>query len=389
MHPDRRRTGRRTIFLLTAFTAIIVALAGCSSGGSASGGGTTAAGNTSAGGSGSASCMSQAAAGVAEASKPIKAKVPAQPVDGSKVAGKTIWDIEFSSSVPLSNDIATGLSAGAAALGMHVKNFDGKGQVALWNQGVAEAVSQHADAILLNGFVPALVKTPYDEALKAHIPVVDAMNGNPGDPLNGLFAHVTAQFTQFGAQMADLALKQTKCKSDIAIFTSTELQTLVDMDQGSQNEIKKLCPNDCKTTIENVNPSSIATAAGPLAQTVIRRDPNINFVIAQYDALALYVVPGLQQAGSKVPLVSQTGSEANLQFVQEGKQYANLAFPDNRYIGWLVMDEIARALTGQPAAKEYLPAQMLVHGDSFNPSNPFPNFGDYASQFKKLWGVSS
>jgi ribose transport system substrate-binding protein len=310
-------------------------------------------------------------------------------VNSSKAQGKTVWDVEFDSSVPLSNDIATGLGQAAASVGLTVKNFDGKGQVALWNQGVSEAVSQHAAAILLNGFVPALVETPFKAALNAHIPVIDAMNGNPTDPLNGLFAHVTGQFTEYGAQMADLALQKTGCKADIAIFTSTELQTLVDMDQGTQQEVAKLCGSSCKTTIENVSPSSIATATASITQSAIRRDPSINFVIAQYDALGLYVVPALQQAGSSVPVVSQTGSEANLQFVAEGKQYADLAFPDNRYIGWLAMDEMLRALAGQPAVQENLPCQLLIHGDSFTPANPFPNFGDYSAAFKKLWGVAS
>jgi ribose transport system substrate-binding protein len=394
MQAQGDRTRRRAATIVAAFAVAATALAACSSSGSGSSGGGPAGSNTAgsgaAGSTGSASsCVTQAAAGVAASQKPITAQIPTQPVDVSKAKGKVIWDIEFDSSVPLSNDIATGVRQAAASAGMTVKNFDGKGQVALWNQGVSEAVSQHAGAILLNGFVPSLVETPFKAALAAKIPVIDSMNGNPGDPLNGLFAHVTGQFTLYGAQMADLALQKTNCKADIAIFTSTELATLVDMDKGAQAEVTKLCGSSCKTAIENVAPASIATAAGPLAQNVIRRDPKINFVIAQYDALGLYVVPALQQANSKVPLVSQTGSEANLQFVKDGKQYANLAFPDNRYIGWLVVDEMVRALSGQPAVQEDLPAQLLLQGDSFSPSNPFPNFGDYATEFKKLWGVTS
>ena len=77
------------------------------------------------------------------------------------------------------------------------------------------------------------------------------------------------------------------------------------------------------------------------------------------------------------------------QLVKEGKQYADLAFPDNEFIGWQVMDEMVRAITGHPASQEDIPAQLLIQGDTFDPRNPFPNFGDYAAEFEKLWSVGS
>jgi ABC-type sugar transport system substrate-binding protein len=374
--------------VFAAASVACAALSACSSsaGSSPSGGGSAAGAGDSVA---TSACVSKASAAVTAATAPMHPPTPSAVDVGSKLAGKTIWDIEFNSSVPISNSIATGLSDAAAAVGVKVKNFDGKGQVAQWNQGVSEAVSQHAAAILLLGFVPDLVKTPFEAAVKAHIPVIDTLNGNPTDPLNGLFAHVTGQVSDFGKTMADLALKQTNCKADIAIFTGTVLQTLVDQDKGAQDEVKALCGSACKTTLENVEPASIPTATGPLTQNAVRRDPKINFIIAQSDALALYVVPALAQVNSKVPVVSQTGSQANLAFVKDGKQYADLAFPDNKFIGWQVMDEMVRALTGAPASQEAIPAQLLIHGDNFDPNNPFPSFGDYQAQFKKLWSASA
>ena len=47
-----------------------------------------------------------------------------------------------------------------------------------WNRGMAQAVAQHADGIVTVGASPELMKGPTADALKANIPVVDAVTAD-------------------------------------------------------------------------------------------------------------------------------------------------------------------------------------------------------------------
>jgi ribose transport system substrate-binding protein len=374
------RPNRRMVVFVMALGLLCSAVAACTSSGSSPSASSSSATSVNA-------CVQRASARVTAAQRPMKVAVPSVPADASKARGKNVWNIAFSSAIPLSNAATAGFDQAAAAVGVKVTNFDGQGEPAIWSQGIEEAVAHHASAIYLDGSVSSLAPTALHEALAARIPIITSTAGNPGDPLNGLYTDVSTQYTNFGRIMADVALAKTRCNAKIALFTSTELSALVEMDNGVESEVRSLCPTTCKVTIENADPGTIATTAGPLAQDVVRRDPQINFIISAYDALALYLIPGLKQANSTIPIVSQSGSPANMQFVKDGTQYADLAFPDNQYIGWLAFDEVIRALAGQPAATEQVPAQLVIHGQSFNPNDPFPDFGDFASLFEKSWGV--
>ena len=64
---------------------------------------------------------------------------------------------------------------------------------------MAQAVSQHADGIVTVGASPELMKGPMADALKANIPVVDAVTADKtAELVPGTFSHVSISFFHSG-----------------------------------------------------------------------------------------------------------------------------------------------------------------------------------------------
>ena len=123
--------------------------------------------------------------GLAEAKAEVEAAMqkpqfvpPGEAFDISKLKGKHVWIITSTMAVPFVATIAHGVEAAAKVAGIETTLFDGKGDVSQWNRGMAQAVAQHADGIVTVGASPELMKGPMADALKANIPVVDAVTAD-------------------------------------------------------------------------------------------------------------------------------------------------------------------------------------------------------------------
>jgi ribose transport system substrate-binding protein len=332
-------------------------------------------------------CTQKAKAALDGASKPMRYVVPKRPVSVSKIQGKTFWYIAPVLSSATAVNISNGFKAAAAAAGAKAHVFDGQGNVTQWNQGLTEAVTQGAAGVVLQGENPSLVSGPLATAFSQKIPVIDALNGNSSDPLNGLFAHVTPNFSQTGKLQADYVLATTHCHANIAIFNQPVYPGLVLDANGVKAEMQRLCPS-CPVTEQDVAAAGVATSIPSLVQNVVHANPKINFIVSAADGMAFFMPAALQQIGSKVRVVGSNGTLPNLQNVAQNiGQVADVGLPPLAYIGWLMFDELARAAAGQPNASFALP-QQVFYSANLNIKHIYPKFGPYQSAFKKLWGVT-
>lgn len=333
-----------------------------------------------------ATCTQQAKAALDAASKPMRFQVPKARVPVSKVKGKTFWYIAPVLSSATAVNISNGFKAAAAAAGAKAHVFDGQGNVTQWNEGLTEAVTQGAAGIVLQGENPSLVSGPLATASSKKIPVIDALNGNFRDPLNGLFAHITPNFSDTGKLQADYVLATTHCHANIAIFNQPVYPGLVDDANGVKDEMGRLCPS-CPVMEQDVAAANVATTIPSLVQNVVHSHPNLNFIVSAADGMAFFMPAALQQIGSKVRVVGSNGTLPNLQNVAQGNgQVADVGLPPLQYIGWLMFDALARASTGLPNASFPLPQQVFFKAN-LNIQHVYPKFGAYQAAFKKLWGV--
>jgi ribose transport system substrate-binding protein len=316
---------------------------------------------------------------------------PGEAFDIGKLKGKHIWIITSTMAVPFVATIAHGVEAAGKAAGIETSLFDGKGDVSEWNRGMSQAVAQHADGIVTVGASPELMKGPTGDALKAKIPVVDAVTADKTAPLvAGTFAHVSISFYHSGQLQADYAIAKSGGKAHVLILGDNEFPGEVSRVEGMRNEFSTRCP-ECVVTVQDTQVGNLGVKLGQMTQTLLRRDPNITMVLPTYDAQAIYVVPAIKAANFSNP-VEVIGSDAvpsNLDWIRQGNiQIADVGEPE-LWLGWAALDEVARGMLGLPAVDEQIPLRLFVADNLKSTSNDENDLfgGDFEAQYKKLWGL--
>ena len=338
-----------------------------------------------------AECVADAEAAVAAGQQPIPVKVPSAPLDISALAGKSIWNILVLSN-EFTNAVTSGLEEAAAEAGIEVTIFDGQGDPSEWNLGVEQAIAQGADAIILQAVAPGAVSAPLADAAAAGIVIVDIFNGSPDQPLaEGLFAHVTPDFRASGELMANWMLADSGCDVNAAIFGIRALPLHEDMMTSAQATIEGAC--DCKAVLEDVDPTTIGTDFVPNVSAVLGREGDINYLFPVFDA----VVP-LAKAATEgyegVKILGHDGVSSNLDDIRAGgpgAQVADGAFPPNEWIGWALLDQVGRALSGE-AALDWTVPHTVVDSGNVGPSNdqlgPYAEWTNFRVGFREAWGLS-
>ncbi len=364
-------TGRRSGLLVAVIVAFALTVAGV-----------TLAASTPPG-------VATAKALVAQAMKPLTFTASGAPFDMKKNAGKSVWWISPNQSIPAMVANSNSFTQAAKAAGMKVTVFDGRGQVATWNQGVTEAVAQHADAILLQGIDPKLVAGPLKDAVKAGIKVVDSGNGGAHDPVPaGVYGHAAIDPHTYYGLLADYIIAASNGTAHVGIFSDPKYMILREGVAIQMAEFKRLCPG-CKVTLQNIDSSQMATQLPATTQTVLRRQPDTTYVLPIFDAMVNFVLQGVRQIGAKVQVVSGDAVPANLDLVRKGQQAADMGLPAEM-IGWVEVDLIGRALAGQPPQSEGVPVRLLTKANlpiKYDFASLFGKF-NYQAAFKKAWGIS-
>lgn len=339
-------------------------------------------------------------AGVAEAAQKLAAAQempkftpPGTAVDMSKLTGKRVWVMTSTLAVPFVADIAKGTMEAAQQAGWKAQLLDGKGDVSEWNRILGEAIGQHVDAVISIASSPEVMKPQMAAAKAAGIPVIDVLTADKASELvPGTFSHVSISFYQSGQLQADYVIAKSNGKANVLIFGDNEFPAEVTRVQGMQDEFSKLCPA-CKVTVQDTQVGQLGTTLGSTAQTLLRRDPAIDWVLPTYDAQAIYIVPAIKQANlqSKVKVVGSDAVPSNLEWTAKGDvQVADVGEPDV-WTGWAAVDEMARGMLNMQPVDEGIPLRMFVADNLKGVSTSDENAlwgGSFRDQYKKLWGLA-
>jgi len=362
-----------------AAIAALIAVTAC---GSSPSTGNTSTGNT-------AACVSEATQAANQVKGPLALKVPPSPVNMKSLAGKSVWLISAVQD-EFNQTVGNSFIAAANAAGLKSRYVEAEGQVTKMGQLVQEAVTAKASGIVLFNIDPNNVSGPLAAAKSAGITVIDFNNGNPSDPLQaGIFAHVADDFTTQGKDMADWMLADSGCNLHLAQFVLPTYPIAADLTKATEAEINSLCPS-CTVVDTNFDITTFQTTLAPLALTVARRYPNINYMNPGFDAFDGLISPALQQIGSKIKLVGHDGNVTNLAAMRAGStlQVMTDATPPENYIGWALLDQLGRGMTGAPAVDWALPGR-LVDKTNIGQSDAelFPAYQNFQGQFTSAWGV--
>jgi ribose transport system substrate-binding protein len=324
---------------------------------------------------------------------------PGDPFEAKQAAGKTIFSIQENSTNPFTNTIVAGMRDVAGRIGLKVVDYPNQGQRTQWIQGIQQAISQKADAIVLSGGTigPIYFREQAAAAERAGIPIVTVVDRDlTQDAEPDTAARVGQPYAEAARLDADWIIKQTKCHANTLVITSNELIAGDINSKAAQDEFNKYCGDGCQTKFVNVPLSAWATKIGTTTQTEVSSNPDLNYVFPLYDAMSQFVVPAIQLGGgiTRVKVATFNGTPGILRMIQTGDTVEMIVGENETHLGYAAMDQAMRLITGvDPIADGDYGIPLRVFDDSNVDETGVPpkygaGYGDqWRNGFLKAWGL--
>jgi ribose transport system substrate-binding protein len=393
VHGTNRISRLRGAIPLLSLLLVSAAIAACGSDESS----TSDNGSGSAAASGGSPVVAEAKKMVVEANKPLTFKPPGPPIDASKLKGKTVAIVTVDERVPILSIANKATQEAAKEVGINVTTWDAKSQVNRMQQGIEQAVRQ-ADAMILTGIPIAAVQGALEDAKKANVPSVSVLNNqpDPNAPGQGAGPLVNAtsapNYEHGGALVAAKAIVDTDGKVNATIFDTKEITPSPDVVRGMKSILDKC--SECKVDMNTTPLADWATALTPKAQSVIRKNPNLNYILPIFDDMGVFITAGVQQAGAegRVKVAALDGTPAALKVIQEGDTFTANPGQPTGWLGWHALDQAMRLMLGEKPGDPEIPSRLLdddnLKGvDVDNVDAPYGN-PQYREGFRKLWGLT-
>lgn len=368
----------------------------------------TACGSSAATSTASAPKSAAAGANVTEAEQFLKqAEAPqtswkpaGQPFKATGLRGKSMWYVSINLSIPFEQYVLEGMKQGAATVGVSVTGFDAKSSVSNVEIGIDEAVQAKAGVIFVDGLPATEVAPAIAHAKAAGIPVLTAnAQGSgpllPGNPL-GVVGNATHPYATPGKLMADWVIADSKGNANVLFLSSEDVPVIAALvKNGFLSELHSLC-SGCKVTVVD-SPTSEWDQLTTITPSLIRKNPDANYLVADFDGQVIFMVPGVTAAGaqSKVKIVSFNATPSVMQDIKNHNVVGADVGGPNLLQGWAFAEEGLRVLTSLPPLNDLNIPTRIFDSSNINSINlsaqesQWYGVGDFQAKFEQLWGASS
>ncbi len=346
-----------------------------------------------------ASGITEAKAIVAKSVKPITKGPPGPAFDASSASGKKVWFVSFALSIAYSQQVWKGVQMAADALGMEAKSFDGKFSATETARGIELAIQDKADAIVVHSLPPSVVAPALAKADAAGVKLISAETQNPGPPLPDVPKTIDAIAGH--SYSIPTTIMAAKIVADSGGKANVLFLSVNDIGPGSKQgtatfvaKMKQLCPT-CKVKVMDT-PVAQWSGLTTRIQSLLRSNPDVNYVAPIFDGMAVYIVPGISAmgAGDKVKLVSGDATPSVLENLKRGNVVIGDVGQPNVWTGMAIIDQTARVLAGvKPLQNVGIRYRLFdssnVKGLNLKTNDPTPWYGnvDFLAAYKTLWGV--
>jgi ribose transport system substrate-binding protein len=398
----RHHAYRRVAFVAPALSVLLLA-SGCGSSDDSSTG--------SGSGGGSPDIVAQAKAAVDANYKGLDRPLPTS--GPTAPTGKNIWVISCTQAGPGCAIPAAGVKAAGAAVGWKVTVFDGKGLPDVYAQGIRTAITQQADAIVLDVVDCVAAQAALKEAKAAGVKLYafysfdcDDSLGGGGSPVydatllyNAGQSYASLVENVFSKSIADYAIAKTDGKAKAIEFTEDDIIVGKHLYRGFEKELAKC--GGC-TIVKQVPFTLTDLVTGKLpakTSAALTQHPEANVVYGLYDAaLTLGISQAVIQSGRNDSIITLGGEglPPNIQAIRAGKGQTMAAGSPSERVGWAAVDGLIRLFAGQPQVDEGMGIQTMDKDHPLPVDPPYydGNIGpdgkrlvDYKAAYKKLWGV--
>jgi ribose transport system substrate-binding protein len=276
---------------------------------------------------------------------------------------------------------------------------------------MGQAIAEKPNAIVLWGENCTDLEQAIKSADAAHIAVIGAGSADcsdpytPGGPQKPLYAgHVifnpAAQtigqlYQQIGQEQGAAAVDAAQGKAQV-IRPFTSAISFEQWEQAGQDSMLKKC-SGCKVlSNENWSPGQ-NLPNGPLAQAFtadLTKYPTANVALLPFDSIA--TTTGLAKAivaagrNRSMYTVAAEGYADGMALIRQGDQgLQSMPSYDANWIAWATIDEINRLFNHKPLVPEGVGVRLVDATHNMPPAGKdYTSPIDYASAYKKAWGLS-
>jgi ribose transport system substrate-binding protein len=292
--------------------------------------------------------------------------------------------------------VSEGVQSAASAIGWRLKIIDGAGTVAGRVAAINQAVALKPDGIVLGSVDSQEEAKAIRDAAQQGIKIVGwhstAASGPVQDP--PIFTNVTTDATDVAKVAAAFALQFTNCTAGAVIFWQSG-DAIGIKKAETMRDVVQACPG-CKL-IDYVNT--------PLADTAARMPQNTTSLLQRFgkswtiglginDLYFDFASPALRSAGSPASgppnfISAGDGSVAAFNRVRSGEYQIGTVAEPLHEAGWQLIDELNRALSGQPPSGYVAPVHLVTKNNiqyDGGPNNVYDPDNNYQAQYKMIWG---
>ncbi|MCR5868372.1 substrate-binding domain-containing protein [Aquincola sp. J276] len=319
------------------------------------------------------------------------------PTTGPKaVAGKTLVFVAADMKNGGILGVSRGVEEAGKAIGWSVRVIDGQGSVSGRTAAMNQALALKPAGIVVGGFDTTEQKVAFDAAAKSKIPLVGWHSGEKPGPnaAAGLFANVTTTADDVSEAAALWAVTDSGGKAGVVIFTDSQYAIAVYKARAMEAVIRQC--GGCTVLGYEDSPISESSTRMPQLTTALlqRHGDKWTHSLAINDLYFDFMGPSLQAAGKKgdgapKAVSAGDGSEAAYQRIRARRYQAGTVPEPLNMQGWQIVDEVNRALAGQPWSG-YVPRVHLVVaanvGQDGGPKNLFDPDNGYRDRYKAIWG---
>jgi ribose transport system substrate-binding protein len=178
---------------------------------------------------------------------------------------------------------------------------------------------------------------------------------------------------------------------EVAFYGVPELSFTPIIQQGFDREIAAVCPS-CKVRHVDIPVGAIGKNAPSLVVSDLQSHPGTKTAAFATAEAGTGLPAALQAAQQKVQLVGWGPPPAILEYIKQGQWDAGIGV-DGFTMLWAQIDALARMAGGEPLTpgqkRGLPPIQILTKKDiTFDPTQGWKAYPDFAQRFAKLWGAA-
>ncbi|SEE99594.1 monosaccharide ABC transporter substrate-binding protein, CUT2 family [Rhizobiales bacterium GAS191] len=322
------------------------------------------------------------------------------PTTGPKAQGKKLV---IYVSADQKNGGASGVGDGAEeaakAIGWDFRILDGQGSVPARSSALTQAIALKPDGIIL-GTIDAAEQAPIvEQAVAAGIKVVGWHAGpGPGkiEAVPGVFTNITTDPNEVAKASGLFAVVDSGGTAGVILFTDS-IYAIATAKTNAEKAAVEGCTGCKVLSVEDTPIGDLSNRMGQLTTSLLAKYGKAwTYSIGVNDLYFDFAAPSLVSAGvdpaTGYPrqIAAGDGSVPAFQRIRQ-KQYqlATVAEPLHLH-GWQCIDEMNRALAGQPASGFVANVHLFINANidkDGGAQNIFDPGNGYKDQYKKIWGV--